>query len=218
MFTEKVYTLEEVAEHFKVPLDAISNEVASGHLRAKNIAGHWRVLESDLNAYKGIDAPGQSGSAVTYPNTAVELAGAEDFRHKWPDGKDEAFSDAMEGTASYAGKKYHVKVGFTLRPSGGKTRRRSLVLVDRYPTVEFVSGGTEKHGMMASIIRDRSGKQVLVRAGLPPEYSHLNVGPYQDVVVGRGTSNGLAVICRADDVNTMVRHALIRYRFREERK
>jgi hypothetical protein len=70
---------------------------------------------------------------------------------------------------------------------------------------------------MASIIKDRSGKQLPAGVTPLPEYANLRVGPYQDVVVGPGASNGLAVICGPDDFQTMARHALIRYRYREER-
>lgn len=117
------------------------------------------------------------------------------------------------------GRTYHVRLGFTTRDSAGKERRRSLVLVDRYPTVEFVSADKNGTGRMASIIKDRSGKQVHVGVPAPPEYanSNMKLGPYQQVVVGLGASNGLAVICDADDFRTMVMHALIRYRYRKER-
>jgi len=110
-----------------------------------------------------------------------------------------------------------VRVGFTERYTAGKDRRRSLVLINRYPTVEFGSADTSGTGLMASIIKDRSGRQVPVGAQLPPEYANLRVGPYQQVVVGLGASNGLAVICESDDVRTMVIHALIRYQYRKDR-
>jgi hypothetical protein len=97
-------------------------------------------------------------------------------------------------------------------------RRRALVLIEGYPTVEFVSADDNSSGMMASIIKDRNGKQVPIGATLPPEYFGLTVGRYRDVVTGPGTSNGLAVMSPPDDFDTMIRHALIRYRFREDRK
>ncbi len=218
MFNEKVYTLEEVADHFKVPVQAMKDEIAEGHLRAKNVAGHVRILESDLNAYKA-----STDGSISVPQNSIQLDGAisliegTDFTHRWPDGNEEKFSEVREGTAAYGGRNYHVKIGFTARHSAGKTRRRSLVLIDRYATVEFVSAGTGKTGTMASIIKDRSGKQLPVGITPPPEYANLRVGPYQDVVIGRGASNGLAVICSPDDFRTMTRHALIRYRYREER-
>jgi hypothetical protein len=70
---------------------------------------------------------------------------------------------------------------------------------------------------MASIIRDRAGKHLPVGANVPPEYTDFRIEGYRDIVVGPGAPNGLAVICNQDDVQTMVRHALIRYRYRAER-
>lgn len=217
MLEDPVYTPEEVAEHFKVPVKAVGDEIASGRLRAKNVAGHVRIFESDLNAYKaGVDGSTQVKGSAQADET--KLSEAPNFYHTWPDGNKEKFADAHEGVAIVGGRNYHVKLGFTTRNSAGKTRRRSLVLIDRYPAVEFASAGTNENGMMASIIRDRSGKQLPVGALVPPEYANLRVGPYQDVVVGPGASNGLAVICNPDDFPTMVRHALIRCRYREERQ
>jgi len=219
MDDEQVFTVDEVAEHFKVPIEAVKEEIANGHLRAISVGGYERVLESDLNAYKGgAKGSAQGAGGSVKPDASINLGKAAEFVHKWPDGKKEKFSDVREGTASYLGRNYAVKVGFTTRESAGKARRRSLVLIDRYPTVEFVSAGTNGTGLMASIIKDRSGKQVPAGVAPPAEYASVRVGPYQDVVIGRGAANGLAVICDSDDIESMVRHALIRYRYRKERQ
>jgi hypothetical protein len=148
---------------------------------------------------------------------SIKVNDGPDFTHVWPNGKKEGFTDVRQGTAVFGGRTYHVKVGFTTRKSAGKARARSVVLIDRYPSVEFVSAGTNGSGPMASIIKDRSGKQVPVGATPPAEYANVTVGAYRDVVVGPRASNGLAVICNSDDVQKMVLHALIRYRYREGR-
>jgi hypothetical protein len=49
------------------------------------------------------------------------------------------------------------------------------VLIDRYPTVEFASAGTNGTGLMASIIKDRSGKQVPVGAMPSTEYANVRL-------------------------------------------
>src|SRR5271165_3082782 len=150
MLNEKVYTPEELAEHFKVPLEALNDDIAKGHLRVKKIAGFVRILESDWNAYlAGVIGSAQATNSVQLA-VSINVSDAPNFSHTWPDGKKEKFTDAHEGTATYGARNYHVKMGFTTRDSAGKTRRRSLVLIDRYPTVEFVSAGTNGNGMMAS--------------------------------------------------------------------
>ena len=220
MLTDNVLTVEEISKHLRVPEDAVMSEVTSGRLRAINIAGHVRVRESDLNSYlnAGFEATGGSAAKKGW----LDLTAIPDFDQIWPAVKGEPrsterFTDAREGIVRDDGRDRHIKIGFTFRKSAGKLRRRSLVLVNRYATVEFVAADDKAVGKMASIIRDRDGKQLPIGATLPPEYKDLPVGPYNSVVQGPHASNGLAVICDSQDVETMVRHALIRYRFREAR-
>jgi excisionase family DNA binding protein len=217
MLSDPIYTIEEVAEHLKVPLDAVHAEIASGNLAALKVVSFWRVRESALKAYLGTTTA-MIPHKVLMESLQGQLVAAADFLHTWPDKKRETFIKVQEGVIPYAGREYHVKVGFTVRHSAGKDRRRSLVIVDRYPSVEFVaSSASETEKRMASIIKDRRGKQLPAGATVPPEYADLTVGSYREVVNGRGASNGLAVLCDADDVRTMVQHGLIRYRYRQER-
>src|SRR4029077_17275736 len=117
MFEDPVYTPEEVAEHFKVPVQAVNDEIASGRLRAKSVAGYVRIFESDLSAYK----VGTNGSAPAAKSSAhsdeIKLSEAPNFFHTWPDGKKEKFSGVHEGVATLGERNYHVKVGFTNRDS-----------------------------------------------------------------------------------------------------
>lgn len=221
MLDEQILTLEEVGKYLRVPLDAVRKEINSGRLRAIDVAGYYRVREFDLVNYKN-DAytklvPVIETMSISGP--PVNLEPAPDFKHVWPDKKSEQFNRVLEGVASLGDKEYRVKIGFTVRRSAGLERSRSLVLVNRYPSVEFVAAKDEIQAgeKMASIIRDRKGKQLPVGAAVPPEYLELTVGPYRSIVDGPGAPNGLAVICSARDIGTMVQHALIRYRFREER-
>jgi excisionase family DNA binding protein len=221
MFEENIFTIEEVSQHLRVPVDAVRKEIASGRLRAINVAGHIRVRESALNSYKNeaqeVLTPTAAANTGAKEQNFPKLAPAPDFTYTWPDGKVEQFTEVREGIASYGGKEHHVKLGFTLRKSAGKSRRRCLVLVDRYATVEFVGANEAGNGKMASIIKDRNGKQLPIGGTLPPEYEDLPVEPYRDVVKGPGASNGLGVVCGGENFDTMIKHALIRYRFREDR-
>lgn len=219
MFAETIFTLEEVSEHLRVPVEALQREIEAGRLDAMNIAGGLiRIRESSLNAFKSAAATAPSALAGSSNRQVLgPLQTAPDFTYIWPDKKRELYKEVRAGIASYRGREYHVKLGITTRHSAGSDRRRFLVLVDRYATVEFVSGEEDAQGRVAGIIRDRKGKQVPVGGTLPPEYSNLPVAPYRQVVVGPGASNGMAVICNSDDFETMVKHALIRYTFRLER-
>lgn len=222
MFPETVYTIEEVAQHLRVPVDAVRQEIRSGRLAAMNVAGLIRIGESDLNAFKN-EARAVITASANLPTTKEEsflkLQPVADFQHKWPDGSTESYGNAREGVGSYGGKTYHVKLGFTIREVAGRPRSRCLVLIDRYATVEFA--GTDEHindsSLLASVIKDRNRKQLPVGASAPPEYQGVPIGQYRDVVDGPGASNGMAVVCQASDFETMVKHALIRSKYREER-
>jgi excisionase family DNA binding protein len=217
---EIVYTLEEVGKYLKVPVDTLKQEIAAGRLDAMNIGGFIRIREFALAEYKNVasNAATVGGGALLDNAKWLRLMAGDNFEHIWPDDKQELFWHAKEGTASYTGREYQVKLGFTVRESAGRPRVRCLIMIDRYPTVEFVKADdNDEVGLMASIIKDRFGKQLPPSASPPQEYAGLQIGGYRDVVDGRGAPNGLAVICSSDDFETMVKHALIRYRFREER-
>lgn len=222
MLAQEIYTLEEVGRYLRVPVQVIQKEIAAGKLLAKNVGGFVRISRSALADYLNA-ANADATSVFETPKEAaaswLHLEPSADFDYRWPDGTTvEQFSRVQEGTASYEGRPYHVKLGFTVREAAGRPRSRCLVIVDRYPTVEFTKADAEdKVGPLASIIKDRAGKQIPATAAAPPEYDGLPVGSYREVVDGPYASNGLAVLCSSDDFETMVKHALIRYRFREER-
>jgi excisionase family DNA binding protein len=223
MLTESVYTLEEVSQYLRVPVDILRQEIASGRLQALKIVDLMRIEESALKAYKEAAKAGplpSTANSESADNFLKQILPAPDFTHKWPDGSNEDFKNAQECVALYRGREHHVKFGFATRKAAGKDRLRVLVLVDRYPTVEFVGKGAEMMSgkeQIASVIKDRKGKQLPIGAALPPEYQGLQIGPYRDVVVGPNASNGLAVICKSDNIHAMGKHALIRYTYRQER-
>ena len=223
---DNIYTVEEVSKHLRVPQEAVQKEIESGRLQAFEVSGHIRISESALGEYKRLailksGMAGRNNSHSSRVGLQLNLSSAPNFIQHWPDGKVEEYQDVHEGMATYEGREYHLKLGWTFRKTGGEKRQRWLVIVDKYPSVEFVKsnddglGGTE---FAASIIKDRRGKQVPPLATLPLEYEQLPNGTYSDYVKGRGIPNGQAVVCAVDDFETMVRHGLIRYRYREDRR
>jgi excisionase family DNA binding protein len=212
-------TVQQVADFLQVPEDAIESEIQKGRLEAVQIGPYFRISDAALEDFlnRASTTMAQSTKPSTEQKNDIRLQQAPNFFHIWPDKQKEKFVDAQEGVAEYLGTSYQVKIGFTVRYSAGKDRRRSLVLINHYPTVEFVSADTRAGGNMASIIRDRAGKRLPVGATVPQEYAAMPVGPYKDVVVGTGAPSGMAVICNDDKIETMVRHALIRFRYRQEK-
>jgi excisionase family DNA binding protein len=224
---ENIYTVEEVSKHLKVPVEIIQQEIERGNLEALDVAGHVRISEYALTEYKKaiIAKPSQKTAAkkssANIDANWLKLQPAKNFVHRWPDNKIEEYKDVLEGSATYDRRQYNVKLGWTVRKSGGEERQRWLVIIDRYPTVEFVKCNKKEAGEMecaASIIRDKKGKQVPALTTVPPEYKDFSVAIYSSKVKGPGTSNGQAVICATNDFETMVRHALIRTRYRDDRK
>lgn len=222
MFNEAIFTLDEISQHLRVPVDVLHHEIATGHLRAMNIGGLIRVSESDLTGYKKgakIVSTLAASSTANPGDVFLQLEPAPDFAHRWPDGTSEDFKNAHEGVARYKGRDHRVKLGFAVRVAAGKPRSRGLILIDRYPTVEFVGSNSEigNGERMASVVKDRNNKHLPIGAEIPPEYEAFTLASYRDVVVGPGAANGLAVICGSEDFEIMVRHALIRHTYRRER-
>jgi hypothetical protein len=212
---EAVLTLQEVSQHLRLPIEVVREEISAGHLRVMNFAGHIRVSESDLSRF---EEQAKSPSLLVAQLGAVsddslQLRPASPFIQKWPDGSEERYDNSQEGTVRYLGTEFGVKLGFCRRNAAGCLRVRALVLIDRYPTVEFagVDGTIGGAGLIASVIKDRRRRHIPVGSEIPPEYQAFQVSSYRDVVNGPGAPSGLAVICAQTDYVTMVRHALIRY-------
>ena len=218
---ELIYTVQEVAQNLQVPVEVIESEIVAGRLRALHIGEAKRIQESELNSYMKQALSSSAGNNADKPvaSVPIDLHPADKFIHKWPDGLEEEYTDVQEGVVRHDGRDHHVKVGFTHnRKVAGKQRRRSLVLVDKYPTVEFVARDMAKNGPMVSIIRDRRRKQLPPGAAPPPEYAGMPVGSYREIVDGPNARNGLVVICDSGELGTMIRHALIRCKYRQGRE
>jgi excisionase family DNA binding protein len=119
MFTEEVYTVEEVARHLRVPVEAIQKEITSGRLHATKVAEYLRVRESDLNAFKSGSRTESRPVAVSGKIDGPVLEAVPNFFHTWPNKRKEHFSNAREGVTVYGGTNYQVKLGFTKRDSAG---------------------------------------------------------------------------------------------------
>jgi hypothetical protein len=218
-----VYTIEEASQSLQVPIEAIYQEIKAGRLKAFTVAGGYdRILESDFESFLQTAteaAPHGNGSR----SNSLGLQPTVDFAHTWPAyaGQKkitEEYTNALEGVVPYQGKNYRVKLGFTSRTLAGKRRTKVLVLVDGYPTVEFCGADASMKGKLASVIKDRDGKQLPARAAIPPEFQGMPVGAYADVVVGPMASKAAAIVCDSKDAATMAKYALIRYSFREARR
>lgn len=214
MMNETVLTPEQVAEYLKVPTQAVLDEIAMNNLPAMRVGNgkFLRVTEFDLANYMSRAKDGDVA-----PRSPRQWQQGIAFEHIWPDGLKENYDATFEGTAADGSRNRYVKIGFTVRRSAGMDRRRAVIFVDGYPTVEFIGANDfESSKMMASVVKDVSRRQVPVGGRLPPEYSAMNTAKFSEYVKGPRASTNTAVICSADDLETMVKHALIRTRYLEE--
>ncbi len=51
MSIEKMYTLNDLVELLTIPKPTLRDKIRDGSLKARKIAGKWRVSESDVQAY-----------------------------------------------------------------------------------------------------------------------------------------------------------------------
>src|SRR5947207_2053977 len=126
---ENIYTIEEISKHLRVPEEAVQKEIEIGRLQAFEVAGLIRISEHALAEYKQIAVTKPStkpGSKIQSPNGYagwLKLQPVSNFMQHWPDGKVEEHKDAQEGIATFEGREYHVKLGWTVREAGGEKRK-----------------------------------------------------------------------------------------------
>ena len=83
--------------------------------------------------------------------------------------------------------------------------------IDNWPLVEFAGGNNyESDELLASVIKVKGGTQLRPSGKIPEEYKNFNIARYDSIVQGRYASRNMAVIVSKDDLESMIRHAVIR--------
>ena len=223
-----IWTVDEVAEYLKTDTVTVSAELESGRLRGFLLGTEWRCTESDIRGYVEWLYGRRVGPSVT--ETAETDGRTEDFAsigkfvYRWPHKKDvnptdsqEEYDPTYETTRHIGGRSYVFTVGFARREVGGQNRRRVTVWLNRStPLVEFVgTDDYESTGRLASVIKQPDGRHLKRFQELPNEYREFETGPYDSLVRVRYASRGMAVVAREDDLETIVRHAMIRARWKK---
>lgn len=195
----EVLTLKEVSEYLRVPEAKVRAEVEAGRLPIISIGGEERILKQDILALR------QSR------RTTFSLNRARNFPFTWPSGTTEHYNQAREGVVRVDDGWKAVKIGFTMRETAGRLRKRAVVFVNRRPRAEFVAADNfEKSRLMVSLIKTKSGRQIPPTEYLPREYEKFLVKPYNNYVTGPNSYSNLAVVCKDDDLEGMTDLALIR--------
>ncbi len=209
----KIMTVQEVADYFKVNKDVIVRELEQGHLCGFKIGTEWRFSDASLLEFINRNHPSLSlaqsdDSVLKYEATDFSETGP--FSYQWPKDK-EHFENGYETMRTINGRTHTFKIGFTIRQATGQMRRRVVVWIDNWPLVEFAGGNNyESDGLLAGIIKIKGGKQLRPSGKIPEEYRDFHVARYDSVVQGPYASRNMAIVVSKDDLESMIRHAVIR--------
>jgi excisionase family DNA binding protein len=213
------FTIREVAELLKVESNVVEAEIESGSLEAFMIGGEWRITRKGVVDFisrggsKPIIAKQEHGGAQT-----TGIARSAPFHFTWPNGKTEQYPEAYEGTANDGNMQFEVKVGICERSAAGMNRKRVTVFLNGRPTVEFIGTDEfEESRKVASLIVLPNKKRLRPGQTVPNEYRSFNLVRYNSVVKGPRAATTMAVLCRIDDIETIVAHAIIRANYRDRK-
>lgn len=214
----QILTPDELAEYLKVSVASIVKELEEGHIRGFKIGPDWRITDVSLLEYLGnhhnVSIVGQS-KALNPEGEITSFNEVGQFDFHWP-GSEEHFENGYETSRTINGRTYVFKIGFTDREAAGQIRRRVVVWLDKWPLVEFAgSNDYESDGLLASVIKVKSGKQLRPSEKIPDEYRNFQIDRYDSIIQGPYASRNLAVIVSKDDLESMLRHAIIRAKSKE---
>jgi excisionase family DNA binding protein len=220
-----IWTLKEVAEYLKVHEEIVLGEIEKGVLHGFRIGGEWRLSDNDLLTYinsnysKTVTEENHEFDAQEFDTqetqNELELNEIGAFDFQWPQGV-EHFDEGYTVIHTVNGRTVRFRIGFTYREAAGEMRRRAVVWMDERPLVEFAgSNDYESNGLLASVIKLRTNKQLRPYQNIPKEYKEFRVARYDSIVRGRFASRNMAIIVHKNDFRAMLKHAVIRAIWKE---
>lgn len=216
----RIWTPKEVGEYLRVHEDLVLGELEKGVLHGFRIGNEWRLSDNDLLAYinsnyskTSTEENHEFDAQETEEESEFNEIGAFDFQ--WPQSV-EHFDEGYSVIQAVDGRPIKFRIGFTDREAAGKMRRRATVWMDERPLVEFAGGDDyERNGLLASVIKLRSNKQLTPYQNIPKEYRGFRVARYDSIVRGRFASKNMAVIVHKNDLRAMLKHTVIRARWKD---
>lgn len=209
----QILTPDEIADYLKVSSNAVLKELEGGYLRGFKIGSEWRCTDAALLDYIGKNVNSlliNRGTSKELECEPTSFTGIGEFDYQWPLAS-EHFENGYETTRKINGRIYTFKIGFTDRKAAGQMRRRVVVWIDNWPLVEFAgSNNYESDELLASVIKVEGGKQLRPSGKMPDEYKDFHIAKYDSIVQGPYASRNLAIIVSKDDLESMLRHAIIR--------
>jgi hypothetical protein len=234
----KVLLIDEVADILRCSTQDVEAEIESGKLKAFQVSGQLRVLESELHRFVSgsppvqVHAPfaGEKGadrSSTVPPDSSIDnrlhilVESMPAFTYVWPDGEPNEYKSPLSVTVESQRRKAYFVIGKARPPKKqlGQLRWRYNFFLTSTPcssqglisVLDFVGGNQFDHDhLMASLIRNRDGRLVKESEAIPPEYMDFRLDQFNKIVRGPYARSGLAVVAEKDDIRTMIRHAVIR--------
>jgi hypothetical protein len=162
-----------------------------------------------------------TADAVSLKELAIQVEPMSGITYVWPDGEHNEYKDSIGATARQGDRKAHFIIGKARaqKEQLGQIRWRYNVFLASTPgntqsltsVLDFVAGNNfDQDHPMASLIRHRDGRLVKGSDSAPPEYTEFRLAPFNSLVRGPYARSGLAVVASKDDIESMIRHAVIR--------
>jgi hypothetical protein len=241
-----VLVLEDAARKLLVTPDQLRAEIEAGRLRGRCIAGQWRITEAALLEFLGEkpthhltqdcgpqhafgqmpgDGVHHTISPVNNDHHSMDISWNDlgPHEHRWPKRADnpgdgiERYDRSFQSIYPSEGHKSTVLVAFTHREAYGDWRRKAVVFVEGYPTLEFVGvDDYDTNHQLVSPIKLPDRKELKPDLPIPSEYADMPVVVFNTLVTGPYSRKCQAVVVTEDlsgvfdDLNVMARHALIR--------
>jgi len=221
----QILTPEEIAEYLRVTADEVLQEFETGNLRGFKVGLEWRSTDVDLMEYVGVDKQKMKAHINQMPTkldteVITEFAEIGPFHFGWPQYgggvRREHYEIGYETTRRIKGRQFTFRIGFGEREAAGRLRPRVVVWLGNRPLVEFAGGNDyETDYLLASVIKLKSGRQLWPNEETPPEYQGFQVARYDSIVQGPYASTNMAIIVHKDDLESMLRHAIIRAQWKD---
>lgn len=221
-----VLTLREAANLLLTTPDVLQSDMEAGRIHGFRVGSEWRTTRQALLNFVG-EKP-SNVQQIPVNNTNTNTQGVIDmstlkweqiapFTYHWPKFAEQTLPNAETYDPVYQAelrigtRTVPIKIGFTVRRTSGKDRRRAVVFIKNSPAVEFVGADDfEQTGLLASVIKGKDGKHIRNKEDLPVEYVTMPVNFYTSLVTGSYTAKSVAVVADKDDRTVMARHAFIR--------
>ena len=220
-----IMDVKEVANYFRVKEDVVLGEIETGRLKGFKIGSEWRISDEEILAYMGMQksidqSDGVGLATVPQTNGAGGFKEILPFDFNWPgeggEGFTEHYDKGYEATRKINGRDYTFRLGFGWREAAGQKRRRITIWIGNRAIVELAgSNNYDKDKLVAGIIRLPNNRQLTPQGEVPKEYRDFKVVRYDSIVQGPRASKNMAVVVNENNLDAMLRHAIIRSVWKE---